>query len=577
MPLNPAIPSDPDDTSAPRHAIEPDCSARDAARGPLPDAVLRGAATPVGSGAAGSGAGDPELSAGGDMGPTPWPERACDQVLLLAVRYRWLIVGLVGVLYVLAFTGRWRIEPDSGLYLSLARNLAEGQGYTYLGQPHRLAYPGLPVMFAGVFRVFGSESLVPVHLLMLAITAATLTMTYRLFKLHTGPAVAIVVTAGVACSDLFFRYGFHLMTDMPFLLGVMATLAGWERVMIRSGDRADQKDPGVGDWVLLLGGLALAVVMRPTMVALVGAVVAASLVAVARGRVPRRRAAIPLVGIVAVGLMFLLVLDPRRSSVGVDDYELALVNQLAADPGSVAWHVWGNAVKLLGAMTPEAAFGIEMWPPFLNAVVGVTLLAVPMMMARRRAVWGLWMAGLVGMMLVVLPERRYLLAALPLITYGWWLICVKVNRSLPKHAGNLLFAGLLLLGTGPNVGKCIQFILEQRDVALIRFPRDDRNKALPTMAEQIVALTEADAVVVSELKSGRVLSYLTRRRVVEARDMAALQIDPGAQPLYLLEPADAEMRAWKRSAGVAAGEKLAEVDRGKLGTLSLHKAVVGGR
>ena len=82
--------------------------------------------------------------------------------------------------------GQWRIEPDSALYLSIARNLAEGQGYTYHGQPHNLVYPGLPYLLAGTLKVFGTETLWPAHALMLAISFATLALVYRLMYLRPG-------------------------------------------------------------------------------------------------------------------------------------------------------------------------------------------------------------------------------------------------------------------------------------------------------------------------------------------------------------------------------------------------------
>ena len=48
----------------------------------------------------------------------------------------------LAALYLLGFNGQWQIEPDSALYLTLARNLARGLGYTYHGAPQNLAFPG---------------------------------------------------------------------------------------------------------------------------------------------------------------------------------------------------------------------------------------------------------------------------------------------------------------------------------------------------------------------------------------------------------------------------------------------------
>ena len=79
-----------------------------------------------------------------------WWQRVdlCDFVLTCADRCRrWLFAGLVSI-YVAGFNGLWRMQPDAALYLSLGRNLVEGKGYTYLGQPHHLVYPGWPWLIA---------------------------------------------------------------------------------------------------------------------------------------------------------------------------------------------------------------------------------------------------------------------------------------------------------------------------------------------------------------------------------------------------------------------------------------------
>ena len=36
--------------------------------------------------------------------------------------------------------------------------LVHGDGYTYHGQSHRLVFPGLPWLFAGLFKLFGTDS-----------------------------------------------------------------------------------------------------------------------------------------------------------------------------------------------------------------------------------------------------------------------------------------------------------------------------------------------------------------------------------------------------------------------------------
>ena len=131
--------------------------------------------------------------------PPPQPSAAMlsDRVLALADRHRRKLFVALLFMYLLGFNAQWRVEPDSALYLTVGRNLAEGHGYTYHGQPHHLAYPGLPLLFSGIFKLFGSRTLVPSLVVMLLLGAATLALTYRLFFLYAGRPTAVLMTFGL--------------------------------------------------------------------------------------------------------------------------------------------------------------------------------------------------------------------------------------------------------------------------------------------------------------------------------------------------------------------------------------------
>jgi hypothetical protein len=59
------------------------------------------------------------------------------RLLAWADRHRWWLFGAAALLYVAGFNGQWRVSPDSALYASLGRSLAEGLGYTYQGEHHK--------------------------------------------------------------------------------------------------------------------------------------------------------------------------------------------------------------------------------------------------------------------------------------------------------------------------------------------------------------------------------------------------------------------------------------------------------
>ncbi len=110
-----------------------------------------------------------------------------------------------------------------------------GLGYSYRGIAHHLAYPGLPLLFAGIFRLLHTQSVVPLLIVMLLMGWAALGLTYRLFLLHSDRPTAAMVTLGLGMTRLFYRYSYELLSDMPFLVAVMAVLVGLESIVFAHG------------------------------------------------------------------------------------------------------------------------------------------------------------------------------------------------------------------------------------------------------------------------------------------------------------------------------------------------------
>ena len=87
---------------------------------------------------------------------------------------RKLIFVLIAITYLLGFNGQWRMGPDSGLYLNLARSLETGQGYVLQGVHHQTVYPGLPLALAGLPRISHGHVIFAADLLILAFALASL-------------------------------------------------------------------------------------------------------------------------------------------------------------------------------------------------------------------------------------------------------------------------------------------------------------------------------------------------------------------------------------------------------------------
>ena len=359
----------------------------------------------------------------------PMPAR----VLAWFDRHRFKLLIGVTLLYLLGFNGQWRIEPDSALYLTVGRNLARGDGYTYHLEPHRLAYPGLPYLFAATFRLFGEGSLLAHHVVMLGITFATLALVYRLFLLHAGRPTAVLMTVALAASRTFYRQGFELMTDMPFLMGVTAFLVGVESLSRRlrgkklldddSGDPAEPAsadaravafDPGPRgrprwfDTLLLIGGLLVCVFTRPTMWALLLALALAAVWAVVRPPIRWRRVALGagILAAVVIAAACFYAFDPRRAgpadrAPAAGAYEDAMLRSLATRADRVARRlVTDNLPKLLQPTAFEALLGVDIGALEVNDRTVFPLAVVPSLLVlgfalflfRARPLWGLWVA-----------------------------------------------------------------------------------------------------------------------------------------------------------------------------------------
>jgi hypothetical protein len=113
---------------------------------------------------------------------------------------RWIVAHRVhifvfaAVFYALAFNGQWRVGRDSALYRGLAHSLASGQGYQFTEFSARQIYPGLPVLLAGLEKIFGQRDWPPILLIHL-FSLGCLIVTYKLIRLRFPQWVAIAVTA----------------------------------------------------------------------------------------------------------------------------------------------------------------------------------------------------------------------------------------------------------------------------------------------------------------------------------------------------------------------------------------------
>jgi hypothetical protein len=171
------------------------------------------------------------------------------------VRHRRVLFIFTVACILLGFNGQWIVERDTAMYRGLGHTLATGQGYTFGEFASHVIYPGLPLILAGLEITFG-ETALPAILLMNLMALGILVITYRLVRLYFSEWIAVAVTVGVGVNARLVQSAQEIMTDVPFLLGVMLFLYGWERLKLAFSPAAVAATPasppssvgGQGEW-----------------------------------------------------------------------------------------------------------------------------------------------------------------------------------------------------------------------------------------------------------------------------------------------------------------------------------------
>lgn len=421
-------------------------------------------------------------------------------------RRRWWLFALIALLHAAAYNGQWRVSPDSALYAELGRNIAEHQGFTYHGEPHTWVEPGLPYVIGYSFRWFGQNNFNPLMLAMLACSFAALVLTYRLFKLNAGRQIAALVTVMLGLNETFFRYGFHLFTDMPFLVAVLVFLLGYEWIVI--GRRS------VIPWMFIAGATLFMVAFRPAVITFVGAVGLTCAWHVIRGPGRIRHIVIGVV-VLASFFSFKRFLDPRRDAAraagGDTQRELLLKSLVGERLGFAVKRMATEYVPmLLEETTPEAIIGMQLGPG-ISSVVALGILASGLILARKRLLWGAWIAATVAQMAFWLPRERYFLPILPLILYGLWASGNWLANRLRFNWRSAIPVAIVVLLVGPNLVYIGQFIYSQRRTPFLEHYDDGDALARIRFANRLNEEFDPDTTFIAE--HGRELSYFSRRKV----------------------------------------------------------------
>lgn len=446
------------------------------------------------------------------------------------VRYRKLFFAGIAFLYLISFNGRWRMGLDSSIYRGLGHNLAMGKGYVFGETASHQVYPGLPVLLAIIERYISASVFTPIVplLFMLTCSVLTLVVTYRLVRLHFPQWVAVAVVCGVGVNEKFLELSNEILTDIPFLFGVVLALYGWSLLRLTT-DRKKLLRP----LSLLIGGLALAAVMRPTFWILACAWVLVCIFGLITG--PRKFYGTALVILLVVWSLF-YALDPRTKGwnpfSGI--YEREVFSKLQ-DPDSTpspndqtrapsmltTFKI--EAPKIVKDTFPTALLGQNL-PWGLPIVLTIALLIGTIQLFWRQPLWALTILVTLAVTSILSSASRYYLMVLPALLVAWVLLLSSIAVRVPAvWAEVLLIAGLSMV-TILNLSKIAPFVLEQRRTPFYEKYRDGKFVPAMQMAQVIKEKVAPGKKVLGP--SSTLMSYLSGRLVVTDRDILPAKKSP---------------------------------------------------
>lgn len=474
------------------------------------------------------------------------------------VAHRRLIFALSLIPMIISFNGRWRVGLDSSIYRGLARSIAAGNGYHFGQFGTHQVYPGLPVLLAGVTKLFGENvfrPLVPI-LLMIAMSIVSLRLVYRIIGKHYPKWMAVCVTAGMAFNFWFVKLSQEVLTDIPFLLGLMIALLGWDLLRTGGSDRHRTKAA-----IIMSIGLAIAAVMRPTFWILCLALLVTWTFGLVRGFFTGAwKFYLMCLGIMTLLFLAFCAIDPRtapddpRSAKTVwfmrpfsGGYEVEMIEALqegkapqtdAENAGqSLRSRVTRGVRQLLAEHLPASFLGQQL-PGTAGVILSVVVIGSAVIVARKQPVWALFIVFSACVTVVLSTAPRYYVMILPFLLLGYLLTLRKLGEKLGGGWCDLVLLAGLLFFVIMNIAKLVPFVIEQQRVpfyeAGMRYYdtyRGGKFAPIIHLAEKVRELVPPGARVVTP--SAQVVRYLSDREVLMERELLPAKKTPRHYPEHL--------------------------------------------
>lgn len=139
----------------------------------------------------------------------------------------WVLV-VAAALYALLVVPHWKPTWDSAIYITLAKSLAHGGGYTYMGYAETKYPPGFPLMLTPIVGLFG-ENFLLMRALIASCAVGSVGIAYLLYRRVATGGVAVAVALSAAFSYALAFEATRILSDLPFMLLSLGALYAAER------------------------------------------------------------------------------------------------------------------------------------------------------------------------------------------------------------------------------------------------------------------------------------------------------------------------------------------------------------
>jgi len=374
-----------------------------------------------------------------------------------------LCVLVAGTVASLAFTVQpfWDARPDAARYLLAARSLAEGDGYTVMGEPFRLRPPGFSALLAPLvaWRGFDFPAL---NLFVSLFGVLAVVLLYLLLLPRVGALVGCAVAILVWLNPQLQALCNQVLSDVPALALALLVLLAL---------RWSNERPSLGRDLVLAVILAAAVYVRSANLLLIPALVLdracrwtlPGAPSVAAGAFLLHRLIVPLGVLALLYLPWLLTpsFSSQYDSPDLHSYGTAFLRSDPNDPGAAALGAAQWTTRIAdNAAAYSAIFGSGMVTRRMSAAAPVVAvlgaLALLAVLARRREAPEWFAIGtavvLIGYYVaaarLLLPV--FVLTVAALAEGASWLLGRVLGQRIVERtvAACLLVAAALTLGAG---------------------------------------------------------------------------------------------------------------------------------